>query len=169
MALSSMPFHAGHGNDASQPNLGDYNQAVAQNGEIFAAFAGTTQQGFTDGLPQAAMTTPDVFFERATPFKPSLQAGEATFAASGGNVDRGEQVALSIPLTNYVTNPLFAAPVSEISATLSSPTVGVSILEGTSAYPTIAPGATAGNLTPFVIDIGASFTAGSGSSSRSTS
>jgi hypothetical protein len=161
MALSSMPFHAGYGNDASQPNLGDYNQAVAQNGEIFAAFAGTTQQGFTDGLPQAAMTTPDVFFERATPFKPSLQAGEATFAASGGNVDRGEQVALSIPLTNYVTNPLFAAPVSEISATLSSPTVGVSILEGTSAYPTIAPGATAGNLTPFVIDIGASFTAGS--------
>jgi hypothetical protein len=162
MPLSARPFHAGHGNDDGQPNLGDYIQAVAQNGELFAAFAGTTQLTFTDGLPQLAMTTPDVFFERATPFKPSLHVGTATFSASGGNVaiDRGEQVLLSVPLTNYATNPLFASPVAGISATLASSTPGVTIREATSVYPDLPPGATAGNATPFVIDIGGSFVPG---------
>ena len=162
MPLSATPFRAGHGNDTGQPNLGDYIQAVAQNGELFAAFTGTTQPGFTDGLPQAAMTTPDVFFERTTPFKPSLHVGTATFSASGGNVaiDRGERVLLSVPLINYVTNPLFARSVAGISATLSSATAGVTIREAASVYPDLPPGATAANSTPFVIDIGGSFVPG---------
>ena len=37
--LTIRPFHAGHGNDTGQPNLGDYNQAVAQRGELFATYA----------------------------------------------------------------------------------------------------------------------------------
>jgi hypothetical protein len=48
MPLSDRPFLAGYGNDTGQPNLGDYNQAVAQNGELFAVFAATTPVGFTD-------------------------------------------------------------------------------------------------------------------------
>jgi len=47
-----------------QPNLGDYNQAVAQGGEFFAVWAGTTLPGFTDGQPSGNMTTPDIFFKR---------------------------------------------------------------------------------------------------------
>lgn len=39
-ALSNRPFHAGWGNDTSQPNLGDYNGATAQMATLFAAFAG---------------------------------------------------------------------------------------------------------------------------------
>jgi hypothetical protein len=35
--LSERPFHAGWGNDTGQPNLGDYNQAVAQAGTLFRA------------------------------------------------------------------------------------------------------------------------------------
>ena len=160
--LMGRSFHAGHGNDSTQPNLGDYNQAIAQNGELFAVFAATSQPAFTDGLPLRAMTTPDVFFKRTSPYGVSLSAGPQTFTDSGGNgaIDRGEQISLSIPLTNYVTNELMAAPISGISATLSSPTNGVSIRQGTSAYPALAPGATAPNLTPFVIDIGATFAAG---------
>lgn len=163
MPLSARPFHAGHGNDAGQPNLGDYNQAVAQNGEVFAAFAATRQPAFTDGLPSSSMTTPDVFFTRTTPFKVSLSLGAPMVTDSGGNgaIDRGETIWLSLPLTNYVTNPLSAGPIGGISATLSSPTIGVSIRDATSAYPDVAPGATAVNLSPFVIDIGASFIAGS--------
>ena len=37
--LTMMPFHAGWGNDTGQPNLGDYNQAVSQRGELYAAYA----------------------------------------------------------------------------------------------------------------------------------
>ena len=40
--LTKIPFHAGWGNDTGQPNLGDYNQAVSQRGELFAAYAVTS-------------------------------------------------------------------------------------------------------------------------------
>ena len=63
-SLTDSNFKAGWGNDTGQPNLGDYNQAVAQGGEFFAVWAGTTLPGFTDGQPSGSMTTPDVFFKR---------------------------------------------------------------------------------------------------------
>src|SRR5262249_18474417 len=46
MPLTERPFHAGWGNDTFQPNLGDYNQDIAQNGELFAVWAGTFQVDF---------------------------------------------------------------------------------------------------------------------------
>ena len=53
--LTKRPFHAGWGNDTGQPNLGDYNQAVAQHGELFAAYAVASRPpgGFVDGQPTA--------------------------------------------------------------------------------------------------------------------
>ncbi len=42
--LTKIPFHAGWGNDTGQPNLGDYNQAVSQHGELFAAYAMTRRR-----------------------------------------------------------------------------------------------------------------------------
>ena len=63
--LTDRPFHAAYGNDRGQPNIGDYNQAVAQGGELFAVWAGTIPVGFTDGQPlSGSMTTPDIFFKR---------------------------------------------------------------------------------------------------------
>jgi hypothetical protein len=62
--LTDVNFKAGWGNDTGQPNLGDYNQAVAQGGEFFAVWAGTTLPGFTDGQPSGNMNTPDIFFKR---------------------------------------------------------------------------------------------------------
>ena len=53
-ALSDRPFKAGWGNDTTQPNLGDYNQAVAQSGSVYASYAVTRQVGFTDGSPRSA-------------------------------------------------------------------------------------------------------------------
>jgi len=66
-ALTDRTFHAGWGNDTGQPNLGDYNEAVAQNGEMFAVFAQATRPpaGFIDGQPtSASFTVPDVIFKR---------------------------------------------------------------------------------------------------------
>jgi len=64
--LSPRPTHTGWGNDTGQPNLGDYNEAVAQGGELFAAFAQTFRapDGFVNGQPSASMNVPDAFFRR---------------------------------------------------------------------------------------------------------
>jgi len=64
--LSDDNFHAGWGNDTGQPNLGDYNEAVAQGGELFATWAGTHLVGFADGQPSLSMTTPDLIFKRTS-------------------------------------------------------------------------------------------------------
>ncbi len=66
--LSPRPFHAGWGNDTSQPNLGDYNQAVVnRSGDLLAAYAGTHQVGFRDGEPSSPlMTVPEPTVSRAS-------------------------------------------------------------------------------------------------------
>jgi hypothetical protein len=163
--LSARPFHGGWGNDTGQPNLGDYSQAVAQNGELFAAFAFTQPVGFTDGLPAStSMTTPDVYFKRISAAPAPLSLGNITFTDQGGNgyIDAGEHAYLTIPLRNYVTNPLNASSVKVSSAVLSSTQTGVNIVSGASTYPIIAAGATANNNRFFDVFIDAStFTVGS--------
>ena len=62
--LTTVPFKAGWGNDTGQPNLGDYNQGVAQGNKLLAVWAGTFQVGFTDGQPSLSMSVPDIFFRR---------------------------------------------------------------------------------------------------------
>ncbi|HEX9102011.1 MAG TPA: sialidase family protein, partial [Polyangia bacterium] len=60
-ALTERPFHAGWGNDTSQPNLGDYIQGAARDGDLYSAYAVTHPVAFTDGEPtSASMTVPDV-------------------------------------------------------------------------------------------------------------
>jgi len=59
-SLAKRSFKAGWGNDTSQPNLGDYNQAVAQSGAFYASYAITRPVGFADGQPSLGMTVPDV-------------------------------------------------------------------------------------------------------------
>ena len=162
--LTSRPFKAGWGNDTSQPNLGDYNQAVARLGTFSAAYAGTTPVGFADGQPSGSMTTPDVFVGRVTAatVKPSLRIGGVTFTETGGNgnIDPGDQVRLKITLTNYVTNPLSSALVRSIFATLATSTPGVAITQAGSAYPDVAPGGSAVNGSDFILQIPATFVPG---------
>jgi len=65
--LTNRPFHAGWGNDTGQPNLGDYNQVVSQNGDAFFVYALASRPpaGFADGQPaSASLTVPDVVFNR---------------------------------------------------------------------------------------------------------
>src|SRR5207302_997276 len=102
--LTDQPFKAGWGNDTGQPNLGDYNQAVAQFSTLFASFAATTQPGFTDGQPSGSLNTPDVVFRSLAagiPLAP-LRLGDVNILDSGGNgnIDSGEDVSLVIPLVN---------------------------------------------------------------------
>jgi hypothetical protein len=141
-ALSERPFKAGWGNDTSQPNLGDYNQAVAQFATFYSAFAATQPQRFTDGQPSSQLNTPDVFFRKVPEAEVPLPLllGPVTITDSGGNgsLDPGETGSLRFALTNSSTNPLHAGPVGSLTAVLSSTTPGVTITQASSAYPVLA-------------------------------
>jgi hypothetical protein len=161
--LSDRPFHAGHGNDTGQPNLGDYNQAVAQNDELFATFAITTPVGYNDGQPGTAFPTPDVFFKRLSGpnAPPTVHLETPAFSEPINSlIDAGDLVSFSVPLTNYVTNSINASTVSGLSSTLSTTTPGVTVTQASSAYPVLVPGATAPNSTPFTVQVAPSFAPG---------
>ncbi len=100
--LSDVNFRAGWGNDTGQPNLGDYNQAVAKNGELFAVWAQTKLLGFTDGQPDLSMTTPDVYFKRFSS-RGSSNAVELPFGNSPGIADppSGTPVFTSLLTENF--------------------------------------------------------------------
>jgi len=162
MPLTDRPFHAGWGNDTGQPNLGDYNQGMAQGSEFFVVWAGTEQKGFADPQPVGTFSTPDVFFKRAPAVKTSLDLRTVTFTESNGNgfIDAGDQVHLTMPLRNYVTNLLTAGSVTGISGTLSTTTPGVAVTAATSSYPDLAPGVSAPNTTDYILQLSPSFVNG---------
>jgi hypothetical protein len=183
--MTSRPFHAGWGNDTGQPNLGDYNQTVAQNGDAFVTYALASRPpaGFTDGQPtSASLTVPDVVFQRLHngrrhrhdrdddddnegedgPGAPTLNIGGVAVSESGGNgfIDPGDTVKLKIALRNYVTNPLNAHMMNHVDAVLSTSTPGVSVLRAWGEYEKIRPGETEVNRKDFVLAIGPAFAPG---------
>jgi hypothetical protein len=174
--LTDRPFQAGWGNDTGQPNLGDYNQAVAQNGELFSAYALASRPplGFVDGQPSSSLTVPDISFRRAPeqgnggsavsrPI-PTLPLNLASVAAtdSGGNggIDPGETVNLKLTIRNYVTNPLNAEKVNGTTARLSTTTPGVTVTQDQSPYTNMDGGETSVNKKDFVLQISPSFVPG---------
>ena len=170
--LTTRPFHANYGNDGGQPNIGDYNMGVAQNGTFYAAFTTTPNLAlFTDvQTPQNALPYPSflpstnqVGFAKATGAKASIRLGAVTFTDSGGNgfADAGDQLRLKFPLINNLTNAaLGPVTYTTVSAALSTSTAGVTIQAGTRTYPNIAPGATATNTSDFIVLLSPGFTPG---------
>lgn len=171
------PFHAAYGNDTSQPNLGDYNMGVAQQGAFYVAFPNVPNiPSFNDGQPTSSIgyptflgnafsggTAPAPGFARLTTAKAALDLGAITFTESGGNgfIDAGDQVRFTIPLRNYVTNPAVGTTTyTGINATLSTTTPGVAFQRATSAYGSIAPGTTLNNSLVYVLTLSPSFVPG---------
>ena len=88
---------------------------------------------------------------------------ETTLTDGNGNgfIEAGEQVRFKLPLTNYVTNTsLNPTVITGIVATLSATTSTVTIVQGTSGYPSIAPGASATNDRDFIIQLSPSYVRG---------
>lgn len=170
--LTKRPFRAGWGNDSGQPNLGDYNQAVAQRGELFATFAVTARPpgGFVDGQPSVSMTVPDIEFRRVSQFELtdlntlplSIDVNAVDFSDSGGNgsVDPGETVRVRVPLENYTLNPGSRSEARNVVGLLVSNTPGVQVIQPVGLYGRIASGATAGTLLPYRLRISPSFDPG---------
>lgn len=159
--LTKIPFHAGWGNDTGQPNLGDYNQAVSQNGQLYAAYAVTSPPpgGFADGQPTPRLTVPNIEFKRVSqlsltdvnslPLSIDVNGVTATdlLGNRNGFLDPGETIRVRVPLTNYTTNGISSAAARNVTAVLFSETPGVQVLQALGSYGVITPGAsTAGSL-----------------------
>jgi len=174
--LTSRPFLAGWGNDTGQPNLGDYNQAVAQWGELFSAYAVASRPplGFADGQPSGALTVPDISFRRVPQFGSSLSPAShaiptvpvslANVAVNDSNhsgfVDPDETVNLKLTLSNYVTNPISADRITGTTARLSTTTPGVTVTQDQSPYANMDPGSSSVNKKDFVLKTSPSFVPG---------
>lgn len=166
--LSSRPFHAGWGNDNSQPNLGDYIGGTAQAGELFAVFAGTRRPegGFVDGQPGTQLGVPEPQFRRTSGGSETnsvpLSLSTVRFVDSGGNghIDPGDQVSLKIGIRNYAENPLNARALYNILGRLSTRTPGVRVLGGVAGFSNLTAGATGSNTRDFVLQIDPSFVPG---------
>ena len=163
-------FHAGHGNDTSQPNLGDYNQSVSIGGATLSTWGATSlAPHFADGQPATSLVSPDTYFDKRldTQLVAPLRLVGAAVAESGcasgsnGFIDPGERVTLDATITNYFGNAaLGAAPIAGISGTLTTDTPGVTITTGTSTYATIAPRGAGTNATPFAFTVSSTFVPG---------
>ena len=162
--LDCRPFHAGYGNDSGQPNLGDYNAATAQNGTLYATWAATQRKMlFTDIQPAGSWPSPDFMFNKATTKQAGLRPGNFSIVDSGGNgfADAGDQIRMTIPLSNFTTNATLSPTLySGVTGTLSSPTPGVSFQRATVSYPNIAAGATANNTLEYVFTLAPNFVPG---------
>ena len=163
-ALDCRAFHAGYGNDTSQPNLGDYIGATSRNGLLYAVWAASPRVvGFADGQPTSFFNAPDFYVNTVNVGLPSIAIGARSFVDSGGNgfIDPGDRVSLTIPLANYVTNPVDGASIlSAVGGVLSTTTPAVSVVSGAASYPNIAPGATEVNAAPYVVQVDQAFTPG---------
>lgn len=162
ISLSDRPFHAGYGNDTGQPNLGDYNNAQAQGGNLYSTFAYTPQVvNFTDGQPAGTFPSIDAFFKKTseTPARAGLEIRNhppaGVMMLEKPTTQTGE---LTIPLTNITTNAADTPTIySGVTATLTTTTPNVSVTTGVSGYPNIAPGTTQNNTTTYVIQFAPAF------------
>ena len=169
--MSARPFHGGTGNNFSQPNLGDYNQIVAQHGELFAVYAETHGVGFAEGQPgSGSMSVPAATVKRIRPRRlhrgaerdDTVSLGDVTFVDSSGDgvINRDELLTVKAPLVNYVTNPLNAATLHGVTSFVTTKTPGVVVLFGVSPYPALAPGETKENELPIFLLTTHDFVAG---------
>jgi hypothetical protein len=165
--LSERPWHAGYGNDLSQPNIGDYNEGTSKKGKLCAVYAETHPVGFTDGEPGSVQfSVPAPVVKRVKPVffgeDVTVQVGPVTFEDTGadGAINPSEIVLVKAPLVNYVTNPLNAAPLEGLLASMTTTTPGVSVILGFSPYPRLAPGESKPNDVPFILATSSTFVPG---------
>ncbi|WP_438029163.1 hypothetical protein [Sorangium sp. So ce233] len=169
--ISDRPFHAGHGNDATRPNLGERIGGVALAGELYSVFsrAGAAPR-FDEGQPaSASLIAPNVHldildeFVRVPPLRAAgtRVADPACGALANERIDPGELVEVGVYLENYLANPVSGrTTVSGITATLATETPSVTVVRPSAAYPEIEPLRVAASDAPFLLRTDRDFTPG---------
>ncbi len=172
--LFDRPFRAGFGNDTSQPNVGDYQQTVAQAGTLHTVTAWNPPEvQFDEGQQPTAGTqlfAPDVYYDALsnTTTVAALRLGTVStselfcVASSNGLIDPGELAGLTVALENYVGNPNNAPTTyTSVQATLTSATPGVTVYNSSQLYADIAPLTSVSNVEPFQVYVGPQVAPGS--------
>ena len=163
------PFRAGYGNDLGQPNLGDYIGATGQGGKLHSLVASTGKFSlFSESATvSGSLFSDDSYYDQLLESAQvaSVRLGTVTFAELcpnvNGNLDSRETASFTFPLENYVANPN-ASPVTytNVSATLSTTTPGVTIMSATQPYADIAPLSTQSNGVGYLVSLSSSFVPG---------
>ncbi|AUX21886.1 uncharacterized protein SOCEGT47_023820 [Sorangium cellulosum] len=160
--ISDRPFHAGHGNDDSRPNLGERLGGVALAGELYSVFGMTrAAPRFDEGQPgSASMIAPNIHVDtrdelvRVPPLRVAgTRIAEAACGAlANDRVDPGELVEIRVYLENYLANPISGgATLSGITATLGAETASATVVRASAAYPDIEPLRTVAGSAPFLL------------------
>ena len=110
------------------------------------------------------MTVPDMSFARVSgAAHGTLSLGQPSFIDAGGSlggngsIDPGEQISITLPLTNYFTNVFSPPAATGVTATLSTLTPGVLVTQGSSSYSPLSAGTTGNNFMPFQVSIANTF------------
>jgi BNR/Asp-box repeat len=149
--LTKRPFKAGWGNNTGQPNLGDYNQAVAQGRTLFAAYGLTERpkDGFVGSQPNGYFEVPNIDFERKRArelerilpvslgpveadesWHPRPRHGKGWHGWSGYHHScrrHRDHLLVKLPVENYTTNPLSSEKLRWVWGILTEKTPGVEV------------------------------------------
>jgi hypothetical protein len=118
------PFHAEYGQDTGQPNIGDYNQCVAQAGIVYASYARTDVADYQTLAPDTYVGT-NANADAAAPFHlEGVSVGTPSGCRADTMLVAGEVADLDVTLKSDHSGPL-----SGISASLATGTPGVTILD----------------------------------------
>ncbi len=153
--LTDKPFHAEYGNTTSQPNIGDYNQCVSDNGVLYTSFAKTDEPSYLTYAPDTYVD----YHNSAPPDAPvrfsSVSYSESGCTSGDGFVQAGETVNMTVTIQQYSN---CVAGISNPSGTLTTSTPGIAVTQGFSSFGSLSgAGTTSTNSTPFTIDVGSAF------------
>ena len=153
--LTDKPFHAEYGNTTSQPNMGDYNQCVSDNGRMYTSFAKTDEPSYLTYAPDTYVDGHD-----ATPPDAPVRFSAVSFTESGctsgdGYIQAGETVNITVTIQQYSN---CVAGIITPTGTLTTSTPSVAIVQGVSGFGSLGgAGTTSTNTTAFVIQVGGGF------------
>jgi hypothetical protein len=156
--LTDTPFHAEYGNTTSQPNIGDYNMCVSDDGRLYVSFAKTDDPSYLTFAPD---TYVDV--SAAGPADAPVKYSSATFTDAGcgpgnGAIEPGETIELTVEIEHY---DICLNGITGVTGVLTTSTPDVTITNGTSPYPDIPFLGTSSNTGPFEFSVGLGVPCGS--------
>jgi hypothetical protein len=151
--LTDYPFHAELGNTSSQPNLGDYIQAVYDNGELYSAFARTEKTTIFEQPPDCYFDHSGSFPAAATIRYLGMNYNDIGCNTGNGYWEPGEQIELFVTIENYSA---CMRGISGITGTLVSLDPNVTVTAATQSFGSLGTvGSTTSNSSPFILTIDA--------------
>ena len=137
--------------------MSDYDQMAADNSFFYTVWSDNRlSNAFHANQPDVRfaaipMAGPGAIVD----FVPPAGVNDATFGNGNGVIEPNECITLTLPAKNNGT-----VTATGIVGTITTSTPGVTIRQGTSSYPDLAPGASGANTTPYKVSLSSSFVCG---------